>query len=263
MVFDGLKALLTDLNFNASSICTSWDEIKSSEHFCDYSNYDYFPVTNNGILTSIVCRTQNNSKEEIKLTQNFYLKKEANILDVVNAFKTNYCKPIGNVKPKFLILGSKEQPTGMLTFADLNREEVSVLIWRTIKNVEILLKKAIGEVTNDEIELSLGSKTANRIKESFEDDNKNGLDLNLINYLSLDQIKEVLKKCKSDSVVWDNTKGRLTHGIVEFRNRVSHHRTKKSLISKDQEIKKLHESLQNLECLYVKLNELIGKESVD
>lgn len=259
MVFDGLKELMTDLNFNASSICTSWNEIKTSEHFCDYPMYDYFPVTNNGVLTSMVCRTRNKTKEEIKLADDFFLKKEASILDVIHKFKTNYKNRERLVEPGFLILGGKENPLGMLTFADLNREEVSALIWRIIMDLEISLKKTIGEITTECLKSALNPCKVSHIEDRYRKDKEKGLDLGLVNYLSLPDLKKILKKCGPHSMELNIKKCCLTEEVIDFRNRVSHHKIKMSLISSFEDIYKLHNSLKNLQSLHVNLSQIMAK----
>ena len=144
MSFEHLKNFEGMMNFKASSICTSWSEIKTSEYFDGYPNYDYFPIMKNGSVLGLVIRAEGGSKEEVHFKgTKLFLDEEMDILDVIYRFYNNYKHDVEVEKPGLLILVNKDKPSGILTLADLNHEQVSALIWRIIKNVEINLKNAL------------------------------------------------------------------------------------------------------------------------
>lgn len=251
MAFDGLKNFAGMMNFKASSIGTKWDEIKTSDHFDEYPNYDYFPIMKDGSLVGMAIRDQYESKREVIFKETkLFLDEEADILDAIDRLKTNYKNNVGTDKPSFLILGRKEKPSRMLTFADLNCEEVSALIWRIIKNIEIILKKAIDEITYDMMVNSLGQERADRIKRWVENDQDGRVELGFVNYLSLKDIKKILEKQRNDFPdIYDVAKEHLTADVIKLRNNVSHHRVGKSLVSHREDIYNLHRTLKDLEYL--------------
>lgn len=251
MAFDGLKNFAGTMNFKASSISTKWDKIKTSDHFDEYPNYDYFPVMKDGGLVGMVIRDQHGAEKKVPIEEKgLFLNEDADILDAIDRFKTNYKKDVGTDKPGFLILGNKEKPSGMLTFADLNREEVSALIWRIIKHIEIILKEAIGEITYDMMADTLGQERADRIKEWVDNDQDGRVELGFVNYLSLKDIKKILGKQRDHfSDIYGIAKGHLTEDVIKLRNKVSHHRVGKSLLSHREEIYNLHRTLKDIEYL--------------
>lgn len=255
MAFDNLKDFADMLNFKAFSISTKWNDVKTSDHFYEYPNYDYFPILKGGILVGMVFGNQVGSKEEIELCDSTFLQEDADILDVIDGFKINYKNAREKDKAGFLILGGKEEPLGMLTFADLNSEEVSALVWRIIKSVEIALEKNIGEITYDMIVNSLDLGKAERIRKWVEENQDNRLDLGFVNYLSLSDIKKVVKKWKGCfPEMWRITNGHLTGKIIKLRNKVSYHRVGKSLLTNREGIYELHESLKDLDFLYANIS---------
>jgi len=90
MAFENLKNFADMLNFKASSISTKWNDVKTSDHFYEYSNYDYFPILKNEILVGMAFRNQVGSQEKIEPNNNSFLQEDSDILDVINRFNTNY-----------------------------------------------------------------------------------------------------------------------------------------------------------------------------
>ena len=256
MAFENLKNFADMLNFKASSISTKWEHVKTSDYFDKYPNYDYFPILKDKKLVGMSLRNQEVYKVDIVIKDCSFLHEGADILDAIDLFKTNY-RNCGD-KAGFLILGCKKEPLGMITFADLNREEVSALIWRTIKSVEINLKKCLTGLTRETIVNSLHKKRVEDLEKRENADKKTRMDLDLVNYLSLDDIKKIVNKQKNYLPdVYEITKGHLTKDVINLRNNVSHHKVRKSLIFNREEICKLHRTLSDLDYLHAKLSRVM------
>ncbi|MFG1556173.1 MAG: hypothetical protein AAE985_06920 [Thermoplasmataceae archaeon] len=261
MSFEHLKNFEGMMNFKASSICTSWGEIKTSEYFDGYPNYDYFPIMKNGSVLGLVIRAEGGSKEEVHFKgTKLFLNKETDILEVIYRFYDNYKHNVELEKPGLLILVDKDKPSGILTLADLNHEQVSALIWRIIKNVEVILKNNLGEITYDIMLDELGKKRADDIKKWVSNDENNKVELGYTNYLSLSDILNILKSKRNYCpLLTEVTKDHLTKQIINLRNKVSHHRVGKSLISKSEDIIKFYNTLIDLENIYVNINKKLLK----
>lgn len=256
MAFENLKNFADMLNFKASNISTKWDGVKTSDYFYEYPNYDYFPILKDKKLVGMSFRNSDDHKEEIDLQDSNFLQEEADILDVIDRLKTNY-RNCGE-KAGFLILGSKEKPRGLITFADLNREEVSALIWRIIKSVEINLKKCLAGLTRETIVNSLQKERVEDLEKRKNGDQKTRMDLDFVNYLSLGDIKKIVNKQKNYLPnVYEITKSHLTKDVINLRNNVSHHKVRKSLISNREEIYKLHRTLSDFDYLHANLSRVM------
>ena len=249
MVFDNLISFANDVDFQATSICTEWKSVKKYEDRDDYPNYDYFPEVENGKIVGFFGKDKQGNIKKVKGKKSFFINEKTNILETIVSLNKNYSLLKNErIKGSFVILGTAEEPFGLITLADLNKEPVSILIWRIIRRVEMNLKKKIGEVDPKQLKKAIDDENKfSNITKRHNKLEKNRMDIDLANVLSLSEIMKLIKDKREFSNLNSLLSEKLDQNIIDFRNKVSHHRTYKSLLTQAKEIQKLYIALENLD----------------
>lgn len=259
MEFDNLRKFSKELGFKAENICTEWGQVKGSDCFDKFQQFDFFPEMDENGIVSMRFRTVNGGCNSVKITKRYTVQKNTDIFDIICKFHNNIKNSNGKMSERFLIVGNKEHPSGLITLAGLNKEEVSALMWRIIRNIEISIKKAIGPMDESMVRNALDEKRSNKLIDNYRKEVKEKLDLGLTNLLSIEEIRLLLKNrsFKLEQIP-QGIKSNFTKDVVRLRNRVSHHTVERNLITNTNEFVHLYQTMRKVEQISMELSKIVS-----
>lgn len=153
----------------------------------------------------------------------------------------------------FFFLGEDGEVVGLITVANLNCRQVSVLLFGLLVELEVLLGRGVrahfGDDLRAAIERACGSERAADILQRFDRDQQQGLDAPLIEYVYLSDLVNLAVDAKMHTRLgYSATKFRRDAGaLVALRNQVAH--PARSVVDAANPVSRLWERVDRAEAL--------------
>ena len=214
----------------------------TARHIMKKHRYDVLPIENEDGDVSRYFLTQSwNSFENIKCNKVEY----RSVIPFNTPIRT-VIKDLAEKDKLFFFLSNRNEINGLISYVNLNCRQVKIFLFSLISELEIKLGNVVRKHLNEEQIINSINKT--KLIESYEEDKKAGSEPDIVEYLYLTDLTNLIRKKDlayeldySSKNKFDDDFGR----INDLRHQVAH--PTRSLITTSNSVSKLWDKIQIIE----------------